>query len=53
MKKLGLGGGLIFQWPLLENLNSFYKMHFFSLDLLLAFFSFMFTNVGCCVCCVF
>jgi hypothetical protein len=51
VKKLGLGGGAAFQWPLPKNPKCFFiKMHFFPLVLLLAFFSLMFTKVGCYVC---
>jgi hypothetical protein len=38
VKKLGLGGGVAFQWPLLENLfYLFYKMHFCTVALPLTF----------------
>jgi hypothetical protein len=39
VKKLGFGGGATFQRPLLENPIFFYKMHFSTLILPLAFFS--------------
>ncbi len=52
MKKLELNGGVTFQWPLLENLSLFYKRHFCTLVLAIAFFHMCSQRLGV-VCVVF
>jgi hypothetical protein len=46
VKNLGLGGSAAFQWPLSENPNFFYGMHFPTLLLPLAFFHLCLEKLG-------